>query len=91
MGTQHDELDCGAHGSGSLAENCGNLMENLYDWFKVVDQFSVSVPVCVELVCSVLQEVENGVGVVAIPDGLGKGMRGKVYTRLRGIVRQRSI
>jgi len=38
-----------------------------------------------------LEEVENGIGIVAIPDGLGEGMRGKVYSRLRGIVRQRSI
>ncbi len=62
-------------------------MKHLYYQLKTVDQFAISIVICLELVCFVLKEVEDVVGRVTSLEGLDKGICGKVYTCLFGIVR----
>jgi len=41
-------------------------VKDLYDWFETVDQFSISVTVCLELLGFVCKEVEDAFGRVRI-------------------------
>jgi len=66
-------------------------MKDLYNWFKTIDQLSISIAIILELLCSVLKEVEDGIGRVAVLECLGGRMGCKVYFCLLGIVRQCGI
>ena len=66
-------------------------MKNSYDRFKAVDQFAIAVTICLELVCFVLEEVDNRVGRVAVLKYLGRGMSGEVYSCLFKIIGQSGI
>ena len=66
-------------------------MKDLYYWFQKVDQLAISVSKDTELVGFVLKEVEDGIGRVAVLEGLGEWIRGKVYTCLLGIVGQSGV
>ena len=61
-------------------------MKDLYDGFKTVDQPAISVAICLELLCFVSEEIEDGISGVAILENLGRGMCGEVYACLFGIV-----
>ncbi len=61
-------------------------MKHLYYRLKKVDQFAISIAICLELVCFVLKEVEDAIGGVASLEGLDEGICGKVYACLFGIV-----
>jgi hypothetical protein len=62
-------------------------VKHLYYWLKTVDQFAISITICLKLVCFVLKEVENAVSGVTNSEGLDEGICGKVYTCLFSIVR----
>ena len=66
-------------------------MKDLYYRFKTVDQLSIPIAICLELVCFVSEEIKDRIGGVASLEGLRKGMCSKVYTRLFSIVGQGSI
>ena len=66
-------------------------MKDLYNWFKTIDQLSISIAIILELLCSVLKEVEDGFGRVAVLECLGGRMCYEVYFCLLGIVRQCGI
>ena len=66
-------------------------MKDMYYWFKTVDKLAISIAICLELVCFVSEEIEDGIGGVAILEGLGGGMCSEVYACLFGIVGQGSI
>jgi hypothetical protein len=66
-------------------------MKHLYYGLKIVDQFAISIAVCLELLCFVLKEFEDVVGRVTILDGLGERTCGEVYACLFGVVGQRGL
>ncbi len=70
-----------------MGEDARKRMKNLYYWFKAVDQFAITIPICLELLCSVLKQVEEGIRRVAVLKVLGDGIRSKVYSCLFGIIR----
>ena len=80
-----------AHHRGSLAKNARDCMKDLYYRFKTVDQLPIPIAICLELVCFVSEEIKDGIGGVAILEGLGRGMCCKVYPCLFSIVGQGSI
>ena len=86
-----DELIRSAHHRGNLGKNARDCMKNLYYGFKTVDQLSIPIAICLELLCFVLEETKDGIGGIAILEGLGRGMCDEVYASLFGIVRQGSI
>ncbi len=61
-------------------------MKDLYYWFKTVDQLSIPIAICLELVCFVSEDVKDGIGGVAILEGLRGRMCDEVYACLFGIV-----
>ena len=66
-------------------------MKDVYYGFKTVDQLSIPVAICLELLCFVSKEIKDGIGGVPIFEGLRREMSSEVYTRLFGIVGQGSI
>ena len=62
-------------------------MKDLYYGFKTVDQFAIPIAICLELLCPVSKEIKDGIGGVAILEGLCRGMCNEVYASLFGIVR----
>ena len=66
-------------------------MKDLYYGFKTVDQFSIPIAICLELLCFFSEEIKDSIGGVAILEGLGRGMFGEVYACLLSIVRQSNI
>jgi hypothetical protein len=66
-------------------------MKDLYYWLQAVDQLAISVPIGTELLGFVLEEVEDSIGRVAVLEGLGEGICGKVYPCLLSIVGQSGI
>ena len=66
-------------------------MKDMYYRFKTVDQLAIPIAICLELLCFVAEEIKNGIGVVAILEGLCRGMSSEVYACLFGIVGQGSI
>lgn len=66
-------------------------MKDLYYWFQAVDEFAISISVGTELFCFVLKEVEDGIGRIAVLEGLREGMCGQICLCLFGIVRQSGI
>ena len=66
-------------------------MKDLYNWFKTIDQLSISIAIILELLCSVLKEVEDGIGRIAVLERLGGRMCCEVYFCLLGIVGQCGI
>jgi hypothetical protein len=66
-------------------------MKDMYYWPKTVYQLSISIAICLELVCFVSKEIEDRIGGVATLEGLGGWMCSKVYACLFGIVGQGSI
>jgi hypothetical protein len=65
---------CGSHHRAGLAKSAGDNVKHLYDRFETVDQFSISVTVCLELLGFVSEEVEDAFGRVKRLERLGKGM-----------------
>jgi len=63
----------------------------MYYRFETVDQLAIPIAICLELLCLVSEEIEDGIGVVAILEGLCRGMSSEVYACLFGIVGQGSI
>ena len=57
---------CGTHHCAGLAEDAGDGVKNLNHGFETVDQFSISVTVCLELVGFVFKEVEDAFGRVTV-------------------------
>jgi len=66
-------------------------MKDLHYWFKTVDQLAISIAICLELLCFVCEEINDGIGGVSILEGLCRGMSSEVDACLFGIVGQRSI
>jgi hypothetical protein len=79
------------HWSSGFGENGRNCMKDLYYWLQTVDQLAISVTIGTELLGFVLEEVEDSIGRVAVLEGLGEGICGKVYPCLLGIVGQSGI
>ena len=86
-----DDLIRSAHHRGSLSKNARDCMKYLYNGFKTVDQLSIPIAIRLELLCFVSEEIKDGIGGVAILEGLGRGMCGEVYACLLCIVGQGSI
>ena len=57
---------CGTHHCAGLAKNTGDCVKYSHHWFETVDQFAISVTVCLELVGFVCKEVEDTFGRVTI-------------------------
>ena len=55
------------------------MKKHLYYRLKTVDQFAISIAICLELVYFVLKEVEDAVDGVANLKCLDEGICGKVY------------
>ena len=70
-----------------MGEDARKRMKNLYYWFKAVDQLAIAIPICLELLCSVLKQAEEGIRSVAVLKVLGESIRSKVYSCLFGIIR----
>jgi hypothetical protein len=66
-------------------------MKYLYNRLKTVYQFAIPITICLELLCFVLKDVKDRIGRVAVLEGLGRGMSGKVYARLLGIIGQGGV
>ena len=66
-------------------------MKDLHYGFKTVDQLSIAIAICLELLCFVFEEIKDGICGIAILEGLGRGMCGEVYACLLSIVGQGSI
>ena len=81
----------GTHHCAGLGENAGDGVKDLYHGFEIVDQFSISVTVCLKLVGFVCKEVEDAFGRVTALERLGEGMGGKVYASLFGVFGQSDI
>ena len=86
-----DELIRLAHDRANFTKDAGNCMKDLYYGFKTVDQLAIPIAICLELLCPVSEEIKDGIGGVAILEGLCRGMRSEVYACLIGIVGQGSI
>ena len=65
-------------------------MKDLHNRFETVDQLAISIAIVLELVCFVLEEFEDIIGRLAVPEFLGKRVFGKVYPSLLEIVSQGS-
>jgi len=61
-------------------------MKDLYYRFKTVDQLSIPIAIFLELVCFVSEDIKDGIGGVAILEGLRGRMCNEVYACLFGIV-----
>jgi hypothetical protein len=61
-------------------------MKYLYYWFETVDQVSIPIAICLELVCFLSEEVKDGIDGVAVLEGLCGRMCKEVYACLPGIV-----
>ena len=61
-------------------------MKDSHYWLETVDQLSIPIAICLELLCFVSDEIEDRIGGVAILNGLRRGMRSEVYACLFGIV-----
>jgi len=57
---------CGPHHCAGLAKNARDGVKDLYHGFETVDQFSISVTVCLELLGFVFKDVEDEFGRVTI-------------------------
>ena len=79
------------HHCGSLAQNAGDCMKDLHYRLKAVDQFTISIPIGLKLLCFVAKDIKNCVGGAAILESLGGGMGGEVYSCLFGIFGQGGI
>ena len=66
-------------------------MKDLYYGFKIVDQLAISIAISLELLCFFSEEIEDGIGGVAILENSGRGMCSEAYACLFSIVGQRSI
>ena len=66
-------------------------MKESYYGLKSVDQFSIPVAICLELVCFILKKSEDGIGGVASLEGLGEGMCGEINIRSFRIIGQGSV
>ena len=66
-------------------------MKDLYYRFKTVYQLAIPIAICLELLCLVCEEIDDGIGGVAILEGFRGGMVREVYVCLFGIIGQRSI
>ena len=57
---------CRPHHCAGFAEDTGDGMKDLYNRFETVNQFAISVTVCLELLGFVFKEVEDAFGRVTI-------------------------
>ena len=63
-------------------------MEDLYYGLKAIDQFTIPIAICLELLGLVLKHVEEVVSRLTVLKISGVGIRGKIYSGLFGIVVQ---
>ncbi len=61
-------------------------MKDLYYWFKAIDQFTITIAICLELVCFILKHVEEVIGREAELKVLGEGICSEIDSCLFGIV-----
>jgi hypothetical protein len=56
----------GPHHCAGFAKDTGDGVKDLYNRFETVDQFAISVTVCLELFSFVFKEVEDAFGRVTV-------------------------